>query len=224
MGANYSITITKINQEIYSRLSNDCNIGQECKNVVKGTKIHVKDCNCKYCGVAQKISLKAACKAENMVTAIIGTVNSLKEEQKTSLFPGVNFSLTETEINQQIRNIIENRCQTQQDAENVLENDEIIIDACGKDNPELCDYCGSLQMCDLTAQCYYTNFLNMVQDANNTIEKKQTQTNIIAALIAVGVVMALAGGGYYLYKKQQEKKKGGTKLPSVKRTSPIKER
>lgn len=195
MGTNASKSVSKINQEISNKISQESTASATADCGIKTGNIILK--NAKNCSVQNKNFCNAtgASAIDATVEAAARAFNDASKEQKAAVLPGVNVNSTKQDINTAIKNELEQKCGAKSDVRNSIMASDIIFDGCEDSTIE------NINMGDAAGTCGIRAVMKAVVDAQNVEKEKQETTGlnlfggagmwifIILGVVVLGVII-----------------------------------
>lgn len=172
MGTNASKSVSKINQEISNKISQESTASATADCGIKTGNIILK--NAKNCSIRNKnfCNTTAASAIDTTVEAAARAFNDASKEQKAAMLPGINVNSTTQEINTAIKNELEQKCGAKSDLRNNILTNDIIFDGCENSTID------NINLGDAAGTCGIRAIMQSAVDAQNVEKEKQETTGL----------------------------------------------
>lgn len=222
MGVTFSQTRGVLIQDIMTQSINNCG-AVTASNVATLKNVVIEPPS--WCGpdasftIQQSTSVDANCIIDNAQKQLIDTISKMSADAKGGLF-GVSGSNVEQNIEQHVKNFIENKC-TDVKTLNELKLEDVHIKACKS---------SIIQVADAKTLCKLKNTQDLVNKVQATGEAKSSGFNLFdcsspgVAIFWIVLVIVVVGAGIWFFKNYGkdiiEMKKGKGKGMKSKKKMP----
>lgn len=209
MGANFSASVSKFNQDVSSQVANTATCNASCSDSIVNTDVKFKSWSI-GCPVSltNKCTSKAGCSISSQVKQTADALNSFTNKQKASYLPGYNVSFNATEYSQAINSVVSNTCTSNADSTALIKGTQIEMDGACIFSPV-----SLLNVSDVSAQCSITAVTDMLAKASNDVTNDQSGSDLlpglgdvlkylVIAVVVVAVIGVVMGAFAFVFKKK----------------------
>lgn len=215
MGANVSTTVDKATNIVENVTKTSCEMRQAVDQSIENIRLDLTDTSCDNLSFTNRVKLVGTCNLDAVASALAEASADLTAEQTTALGIGINVNSTVRDRTNIIRNIIEQRCSSEQLAAQSIKGVTII----GRNLS--CNQLQFLNEADVTTQCVMTAVMDAVTNDNFKAASKQT-VDWFSGLSKYGLyivlILGIVFGGRLLLsarQNQQDSTAPATPAPAV---------